>query len=264
MRLTDKVAVVTGGYGTLARAIAKGLKDEGARVALLGRDEHKLALAASAFESNVTGVTADVLDQKSLQAAADHVVELWGTVDILVNCAGGNDAGAIVSPDQSLFDLEEDAWDRVVDLNLKGTLLPILAFAKPMSEQRQGSIINISSMAASQALTRVAGYSAAKGGVESLTRWLAIELINKFGPRLRINAVAPGFFIGDQNRALLLNDDGSLTERGQTIVDQTPMRRFGQPGELCGAINWLASDEASFVTGTIIPVDGGFGAFSGV
>ncbi|WZL89575.1 SDR family oxidoreductase [Salinimicrobium sp. 3283s] len=265
--LNDKVAVVTGGNGVLGGAIAMGLAYEGVKVGILGRSEDTVQARVKEIESNggrALALVADVLDEKSLTAAKNKIENTFGKVDILVNAAGGNQKGATITPDQTFFDLDLDSFDKVNQLNFKGTVLPSLVFGRAMVEQKKGSIINISSLAAQRALTRVVGYSAAKAAVDNFTRWLAVEMAQKYGDRIRVNAIAPGFFIGEQNRDLLLNEDGSLTSRGETIVNQTPMNRFGKPKELQGAANWLAGEGSSFVTGTVIAVDGGFGAFSGV
>jgi NAD(P)-dependent dehydrogenase (short-subunit alcohol dehydrogenase family) len=193
----------------------------------------------------------------------------WGRVDILVNAAGGNQADAVIADDASFFEASIEAYDRVVDLNLRGTVLASQIFAEAMVHQTNGvgptgSIVNISSMAAEHAMTRVMGYSVAKAGVDNFTRWLALELARKHGSGLRVNAIAPGFFLGEQNRALLVNSDGSLTPRGEKVVAHTPAGRFGEADELVGTLIWLCSPAAAFVTGVIVPVDGGFSMFSGV
>lgn len=265
--LKNKVAVVTGGNGVLGGAIAKGLAKNGAKVGILGRSKDTVQARVEEIKNNggeAIALVADVLDREKLVAAKETIIGEFGTVDILVNAAGGNMKGAVITPEQSVFDLNIDDFDKVNHLNFKGTVLPTLVFSEGMVEQKKGSIINISSMAAQKALTRVMGYSAAKAAVDNFTKWLAVEMAQKYGDGIRVNAIAPGFFIGEQNRDLLLNNDGSLTDRGQTIIKQTPMSRFGKPEELQGAANWLAGDESSFVTGTVIAVDGGFGAFSGV
>ncbi|MEL6671145.1 MAG: SDR family oxidoreductase [Bacteroidota bacterium] len=265
--LTDKVAVITGGAGVLGTAMARGLSQQGAKVAILGRTAEKVNQAVSDLTSmggEALSLVADVLDKNALQAALQTVLEKWGRVDILINAAGGNQAGATVMPDQRVFDLSMDAFSQVTDLNLKGTVLPTLVFAEQMAEQGKGTVINISSMAAQQALTRVVGYSASKAAIDNFTKWMAVELAQKHGEGLRVNAIAPGFFIADQNRRLLTHEDGSLTARGETIVSQTPFGRFGKPEELISTLVWLCSDASSFVTGIIVPVDGGFSAFSGV
>ncbi|MEM8907965.1 MAG: SDR family oxidoreductase [Bacteroidota bacterium] len=265
--LSEKVAIITGGAGVLGGAMAEGLAAAGARLVLIGRTPEKLEAKAErlqALGAEVLPVVASVLDRTALQVASQQILERWGQINILINCAGGNKRGATILPEQSIFDLSLDAFGQVTQLNLQGTLLPILVFGKAMARTGKGCIINISSMAAQRPLTRVVGYAAAKASIDNLTKWLAVELAQKYGAGIRVNAIAPGFFVGEQNRQLLLNEDGSLTARGQTIVAHTPMKRFGTPQELCGVVNWLCSDGASFVTGAVIPIDGGFGAYSGV
>ncbi|MGM1056549.1 MAG: SDR family oxidoreductase [Bacteroidota bacterium] len=265
--LKEKVAIVTGGNGVLGGAIAKGLVQNGVKVGILGRNSQTVNERVEEIKSaggEAIALVADVLDKEELIAAKELILKKYGRLDILVNAAGGNVKGATISPDQSIFDLDLGDFDKVNNLNFKGTVLPTLIFAEKMVEMKKGSIINISSLAAQRALTRVMGYAAAKAAVDNFTKWLAVEMAQKYGDGIRVNAIAPGFFIGEQNRSLLLNEDGSLTTRGQTIVDQTPMKRFGKPEELQGIANWLSGDGSSFVTGTVIPVDGGFGAFSGV
>ena len=273
--LDGKVAVVTGGTGVLGGAMSRGLAAAGARVAILGRRKDKareVAEEIAAAGHEAIPLPADVLDEDSLQAARQTLLDTWGKVDILINAAGGNRPDATVFGDLTFFNVPRGALEGVVGLNFTGTVLPIQIFGEPMAEQGKGSIINISSMAAQKVLTRVMGYSAAKAAVDNLTRWLAVDLAEKHGPGLRVNAIAPGFFIGEQNRALLIKEDapagphGSpvLTERGQQIVDHTPMGRFGEPDELTGAAIWLASEASRFVTGIVVPVDGGFSASSGI
>jgi NAD(P)-dependent dehydrogenase (short-subunit alcohol dehydrogenase family) len=207
---------------------------------------------------------ADVLDEGQMRGVRDVVLDRWGRVDILINAAGGNVPGATLKGDETIFDLPREAFGEVFDLNLVGTLLPVKVLGEAMTRGNGGCIVNVSSMAAAQAITRVAGYSAAKAAVENLTRWLAVDLAQRYGDGMRVNAIAPGFFVGEQNRAMLLEKDGSLTDRGRTIVEHTPSGRFGEPDELVGTVIWLCSPAASFVNGAVIPVDGGFGAFSGV
>jgi NAD(P)-dependent dehydrogenase (short-subunit alcohol dehydrogenase family) len=250
--LDDRVAIVTGGTGALGSAMADGLAAAGARVAVLARR------AADVEDPDRLGLAADVLRREELLAARDRVLERWGRIDVLVNAAGGNVPGATLEPGQSVFALGEEAFRGVVDLNLAGTLLPAQVFGEAMRDG--GSIVNVSSMAAARAITRVVGYSAAKAAVENLTRWLAVEL----APAIRVNAIAPGFFVGEQNRRLLLDAAGELTERGRAIVEHTPTGRFGEAEELVSAIVWLCGPGASFVSGAVVPIDGGFGAFSGV
>ncbi len=265
--LQGRVAVVTGGAGTLGLAMAFGLAEAGAAVAVLSRRAEAVEAAAARLRDagfDALGVSADVLDPDSLAAAAAHVNEAWGRCDVLVTAAGGNRPDAIVFGDRDLFGLSPEAFRAVVELNLDGTLLPIQAFAPAMVAAGRGSVITISSMAAQKPLTRVVGYGAAKAAVDNLTRWLAVHLARTYGEGLRVNAIAPGFFVGEQNRALLLQPDGTPTDRGRSILDHTPMARFGEPGDLVGTTVWLASDAARFVTGVVVPVDGGYAAFGGV
>lgn len=265
--LTGKVAVVTGGGGVLGGSIAQSLAMIGVKVVVLGHSPENILVRAE--EINMQGgeaiaIISDVVDMEELICARSEILKKWGTIDILVNCAGGNIAGANISPDQTIFDMNTEAWEKVLDLNQNGTVYPCLVFGEVMARNGKGSIINISSMATYSAITRVPGYSVAKSGMNIFTQWLATELAQKFGEGLRVNAIAPGFFIGDQNRDLLINPDGSYTERSKKIMDKTPMGRFGDINELNGLVQFLCSDAASFITGTIIPVDGGFSAFSGV
>lgn len=265
--LSGKVAVVTGGTGVLGGALARGLALAGANVGVLGRRTAKAEAVAESIRAaggEALPLTADVLDKGQLEGARDQLLGAYGRVDILVNGAGGNVPEATVVGDRTFFELSGEALRDVLDLNLYGAVLPSQVFGEAMAQAKRGSIINISSMAAERPLTRVAVYGAAKAALENLTRWLAVELAQRYGPGLRVNAVAPGFFLGEQNRDLLLNSDGSLTERGQKIIAHTPLGRFGEPEELVGTAVWLAGDASSFVTGTVIPVDGGFSAYSGV
>jgi len=264
--LEGRVAVVTGGSGAIGSAIAGGLAQAGARVVVLARGADRVEREAELLRSaghDALGVAADVLDPASLEAARDAALTQFGAIDVLVNCAGGNVAAATVPDDASPFDVPIDAYRAVVDLNLHGTLLPIRVFGAAMRADAGCSIVNVSSMAAALAITRVGGYGAAKAGVESITRWLAVELARR-GTGIRVNAIAPGFVVGDQNRSLLIAEDGSLTARGAAIVERTPLARFGEPDELAATVVWLASDGARFVTGIVVSVDGGFSAFSGI
>lgn len=265
--LNNKVAIVTGGTGVLGGAMARGLAAAGAKVGILGRRREQAEAVAAAInqaDGEAMATPADVLKKAELEAARDLVMERWGRIDVLINAAGGNMPAATIAGERTFFDLEQGALDQVMALNFTGTVLPSQVFGQAMIEAKGGSIINISSMAASKVLTRVMGYSAAKAAVDNFTAWLATELATKYGPGLRVNAIAPGFFIGEQNRGLLLQPDGSLTSRGQQIIDHTPMGRFGEPEDLIGTAVWLASDAARFVTGVVVPVDGGFSAFSGI
>ena len=267
--LSGEVAIVTGATGVLGGEMARGLARAGARVGILGRREERAEEVVAEIENaggEALALAADVLDRGQLEAARDAVMGRWGRLDILVNAAGGNVPGATVSGDAEVFGLHEDALRRVIDLNLLGTVLPsqVLGEAMARGSAPRGCIVNVSSMAAQKPLTGVVGYSAAKAAVENFTRWMAVELARKHGAGLRVNAVAPGFFLGEQNRAMLVNEDGSLTERGQKIVEHTPAGRFGEPEELVGTLIWLCSPAARFVAGAVVPVDGGFGAFGGV
>ena len=264
--LSGKIAVVTGGSGVLGSNVSQGLLEAGATVLVIGAHQNKVDVAVERLRQygDVSGLVCNVLDSAEINKARDYVMDKWGRVDILVNAAGGNVPGATIMDDQHVFDMKDEDLRRVIDLNLYGTIYPCLAFGKIMAEQKSGSIINVSSMAAYDALSRVMGYSIAKEGVNALTKWLAQEMAIKYSEKIRVNAIAPGFFIGEQNRRALLNEDGSLTERSHKVLAKTPMRRFGDISELNGIVRFLCSDEASFVTGTIIPVDGGFSSFSGV
>lgn len=265
--LKSRVVVLTGATGVLAGMAADYLLQQGCRVAYLGRSEEKLAAArdrAGARGGDVLALSCDVNDRASLESAREAILAKWGRIDALINAAGGNQAGATIGPDKTFFDLNLDAYSKVLELNLTGTVLPCLVFGVPMAEQKTGVIINFSSMAADRAITRVLGYSNAKAGVDNFTRWLAVELAKKVGPGIRVNAIAPGFFIADQNRRLLTNEDGSYTARGESVIKQTPFARFGEADELCGTLHFLLSDASRFVTGVVIPVDGGFSCFSGV
>lgn len=264
--LAGRVAVVTGGTGAIGSAIARGLADAGAYVVVIARSADRVAAAADHLTRtghDAIGIAADVLDAGTLEHARDEILERAGAVHILVNCAGGNVPAATLDVGGDPLDLPVAAIREVVDLNLLGTLLPVRVFGGAMVHGSGSSIVNVSSMAASRALTRVGGYGAAKSAIEGITRSLAVELARR-GTGIRVNAIAPGFFLGDQNRALLLRDDGEPTERGATIVRQTPLGRFGDPEELVSTVVWLTSEGARFVTGVVVPIDGGFSAFSGV
>jgi NAD(P)-dependent dehydrogenase (short-subunit alcohol dehydrogenase family) len=266
--LDGRVAVVTGGSGAIGSALARGLGAAGARVALVARREEPLAaLARELAEDGVDAAawSADVSDATRLVAVRDEIVARWGSVDILLNVAGGNVPAATLADDASPFDLDVDAFRAIVELNLVSVVTATTAFGPALaaSARDDRAIVNVSSMAAPRAITRVGGYGAAKAGVESLTRWLAVEL-GRRGTSIRVNAVAPGFFVGEQNRALLLGPDGTPTARGRTIVEHTPLGRFGDTADLVSTVVWLCSPGARFVTGVVVPVDGGFSAFSGV
>jgi len=265
--IENKVAVLTGGGGVLAGEMAKAFLKAGAKVVLLDINEDNLTKKIDSLKDisgEIVGFKCNVLDEKNLQDIRDKIVKKYNRIDVLVNAAGGNMAGATIGVDQTIFDLKMDDFKKVTDLNLNGTVLPTLIFGKTMSEQKSGSIINISSMATFRAITRVVGYSAAKAAIDNFTKWMAVELASKYGGGIRVNAIAPGFLITEQNKTLLTNEDGSLTQRGKDVLAMTPFKRFGEPEELVGTILFLASDAAKFITGTIIPIDGGFNIFSGV
>lgn len=265
--LEGKVSIVTGGTGVLGGMMARGLAQAGANVAIVGRRRDKAEAAAQEIISGggtAIATPADVMDKAQLETVRDNVLTEWGRIDILLNAAGGTTPEATIPPDKSIFDMALDPMRHVIDLNLIGTLLPSQVFGEVLARQAEGSIVNISSMNAQRALTRSMAYSAGKAAIDNFTKWLAVELATKFGDGLRVNAIAPGFFVGEQNRALLLNPDGSLTARGQRIIDHTPAGKFGSPEDLVGTLIWLCSPAARFVTGTVIMVDGGFNAFSGI
>lgn len=265
--ISNRVIVVTGGTGVLAGSAVKYLASQGAHVVILARDQSKIDQVIAdtkGLPGECIGHQCNVLDQAGLELVCNAVIARFGRVDVLINAAGGNQSGATIAPDSSVLDLNHTAYRQVMDLNLDGTVKPSLVFAKAFIAQRSGCIINFSSMAATQAITRVLGYSNAKAAVDNFTKWLAVELAQKYGPALRVNAIAPGFFIADQNRRLLLNEDGSPTARGKAVLAKTPFKRFGESNELHGALHFLISDAAAFVTGTVLPIDGGFSCFSGV
>ncbi|WP_080904232.1 SDR family oxidoreductase [Parabacteroides sp. Marseille-P3160] len=263
----DQIILITGGYGVLGSNVAKYLATQGATSIIIGRSEQKGQALMKTIESSggkADFFQSDVLDVKSLSKNNDAIIMKYGRIDALVNVAGGNVKGATLTPEQSIFDMKLADWDKVVDLNLNGTVYPTLIFGKTMATRGKGSVVNITSMATYSAITRVLGYSVAKTGISSFTQWMAMEMALKFGDKIRVNAIAPGFFIGEQNKGVLVNPDGSLSERSRKILTKTPMKRFGNISELNGAVQFLCSEAASFITGAIIPVDGGFSSFSGI
>lgn len=264
---TGRTAVMTGGTGVLGAAVVRALAGCGANVAVLARNQAKGdALVASApGPGKAIVVPGDVLDRASIEQAAQSVKAQFGRIDCLINGAGGNHPQATTKPDLPFFNLPEEALRFAIDLNIMGTILPCQVFGKLMAEQKEGVILNFSSMSSYRPMTRVVGYSAAKAGVNNFTYWLAVHLAQEYSPTIRVNAIAPGFFLTEQNRFLLTEKEtGKLTARGQSIINHTPMGRFGEPEDLLGAILWLLSPASAFVTGTVVPVDGGFSAFSGV
>jgi NAD(P)-dependent dehydrogenase (short-subunit alcohol dehydrogenase family) len=263
--IKGRVVVITGGTGVLGRCIAKYLASEGAKVVILGRKaEVGEALVAEIKTAGGEAVflTTDVMDVEKVKGNVSDVLVRYGRVDALLNAAGGNMPGATIAPDGTFFDLKPDQFQRVLDLNLTGTVIPTQQFLKPMVNQGEGVIVNFSSMAAFRPMTRVCGYAAAKAGISNFTKFLATEVATKFTEKIRVNAIAPGFFLTEQNRTLLTNADGSFTQRGKDVIRQTPFGRFGQPEELCGTIHYLISDASKFVTGTVAVVDGGFECFA--
>lgn len=266
------VTVITGGTGVLGRAIAKYLALNGARVIILGRKEEvgeaivrdvDQALAASTeVVGDIRFMKTDVMDAEKVRQNCKDILSIYGRVDTLLNAAGGNMKGATIGPQETFFDLDVNQFQTVLNLNLTGTVIPTQVFLHPMVQQGKGSIINFSSMAAFRPMTRVCGYAAAKAGISNFTQYMAHETARKFGEGIRVNAIAPGFFITEQNRTLLTNPDGSYTERGQDVIRQTPFGRMGKPEELCGTIHYLMSDASAFVTGTVAVVDGGFNIFA--
>jgi Dehydrogenases with different specificities (related to short-chain alcohol dehydrogenases) len=261
----DKVIIITGGSGILGTSMVHHFAVEGAKVVILDRNIEKgEALATEVVSKGYDArfVQTDVLNQEVLQTSFDFIMEKYGRVDVLINGAGGNMPGATINPDKTIFDLDVDAFKKVVDLNLFGTILPTMVFAKAMAQQKEGVVINIASESAIRPLTRVCGYGTAKAAVNNFTKYMAGELALKFGSGLRVNAIAPGFFLTEQNRTLLTNPDGTYTDRAKQIIAHTPFGRFGEPEELLGTLQWLASDASKFVTGTLTVIDGGFDAFS--
>lgn len=261
----DNVVVITGGTGVLGACIGEYLALQGAKVVLMGRrkDEgDRIVEQIKAKGGEACFLVTDVMNPEVVQANCDEIMSRYGRVDALLNAAGGNMPGATIAPDKTFFDVDVAQFEKVLNLNLTGTVIPTQIFLKPMVEAGKGSIVNFSSMAAFRPMTRVMGYAAAKAGISNFTAFMANEVAAKFTSNIRVNAIAPGFFLTNQNRALLTNEDGSLTQRGQDVIRQTPFKRFGKPEELCGTIQYLISDAASFVTGTVAVVDGGFNSFA--
>lgn len=265
--ITGNVTVITGGTGVLGREIARYLAHNGAKVIIMGRKEEVGREIVDRISSenpsrSIEFMKTDVLNREVLEANRDAIMARYGRIDTLLNAAGGNMPGATIGPDSNFFNLDPEQFRTVLDLNLTGTVLPTQVFLKSMVDAGKGAIINFSSMAAFRPLTRVCGYAAAKAGISNFTAFMATECAKKFGEGIRVNAIAPGFFLTEQNRTLLTNPDGSLTSRGQDVIRQTPFGRMGSPEELCGTIHYLMSDASRFVTGTVAVVDGGFNAFA--
>lgn len=263
--IKDYVVVITGGTGILGRCIAKYLALEGAKVIILGRKEEvgkKIVDDIVAAGGQCEFMKTDVMNQAAVEKNCNDILAKYGKVDTLLNAAGGNMPGATIGPEDNFFNLKAEEFQTVLNLNLTGTVIPTQVFLKPMAKQGKGSVINFSSMAAFRPLTRVCGYAAAKAGISNFTAFMATECAKKFGEGIRVNAIAPGFFLTEQNRSLLTNPDGTHTKRGQDVIRQTPFGRMGEPEELCGTIHYLMSDAAKFVTGTVAVVDGGFNVFA--
>lgn len=263
--IKGQVVVITGGTGVLGRAIAAHLADEGARVVILGRKAEVGNAIVEEIRRNGGEAmfrTTDVMNQDILEQNLADILAAYGRVDALLNAAGGNMPGATIGPDGNFFDLKIEEFQRVLELNLVGTVLPTQVFLKPMVEQGKGAIVNFSSMAAFRPMTRVCGYASAKAGISNFTAYMATEVAKKFGEGIRVNAIAPGFFLTEQNRSLLTNPDGTYTQRGEDVIRQTPFGRMGRAEELCGTIQYLISEASSFVTGTVAVVDGGFNVFA--
>jgi NAD(P)-dependent dehydrogenase (short-subunit alcohol dehydrogenase family) len=265
---TGQTAVVTGGTGVLGGTMACALAACGANVAILGRNleaGHAILSRMGDAASHASVISCDIMDRESVEKVAAEITTRFKMVDHLINAAGGNDPRATTNPDNNFFNLPVEALRHVFDLNLTGTVLPSQVFGKIMADQGHGNIVNVTSMAGDRPLTRVGAYSAAKAGISNFTRWLAVHMAQEYSPRIRVNAISPGFFLTTQNRFLLTDrETGELTPRGKSIIAHTPMGRFGDPDDLIGAALWLLSPISSFVTGAVIPVDGGFSAFSGV
>lgn len=263
--IKDQVVVITGGTGVLGRCIAKYLATQGAKVVIMGRKAeigNQIVDEIKANGGEAMFLVTDVMNATKVEENLQDILKAYGRVDALLNAAGGNMPGATIAPTGNFFDLDPEQFKRVLDLNLTGTVIPTQIFLKPMVEQGKGSIINFSSMAAFRPMTRVCGYAAAKAGISNFTAFMANEVASKFTEKIRVNAIAPGFFLTEQNLLLLTDGKGNLTERGQDVIRQTPFKRFGEPEELCGTVQYLLSDASKFVTGTVAVVDGGFNTFA--
>jgi NAD(P)-dependent dehydrogenase (short-subunit alcohol dehydrogenase family) len=265
--LNEKVIVVTGGTGVLGTGFVKAIAQQGAKVVIIGLDEKSGEQRVAEIETmggQALSIVANVLEEEQLIAAREKVLATYGYINGLVNAAGGNVPEGVLSPDKDVFDLNIEGMKKAMVLNLWGTITPVQIFGPEIAKTGNGSIVNISSVSSKRALTRVLGYSMGKAAVDCYTKWFATEMANRYGDAIRMNSIMPGFFLTEQNRTLLTNADGSLTERGKSIIQQTPFKRFGQPEELVGALIWLLSDASKFVTGMDIGVDGGFTISSGV
>lgn len=265
--LKGKVIIVTGGTGILGNSFVNGIVEAGGAVAILGRNKQVAEERAEAINENggqAIGVVADVLDEAALQEAKATILAKFGRIDGLVNAAGGNMPEGVLAPEDDIFKMNIDGMKRVLDVNLWGTLIPTQVFGEAIAQSGKGSIVNISSMNSKQAVTKVLGYNMGKAAVDCYNQWFAVELANRYGDAIRMNALAPGFFLTEQNKNLLTTPDGGYTPRGESVIRKTPFKRFGRPDELIGALVWLLSDASAFVTGSMVCVDGGFSIFSGV
>jgi NAD(P)-dependent dehydrogenase (short-subunit alcohol dehydrogenase family) len=265
--LKGKVIVVTGGTGILGNAFVAAIEEAGGAVGILGRKEEVAVRRAKEINDRggrAIGLVADVLDEKQLQAASEKIIKEFGKIDGLVNAAGGNMPEGVLQPNEDIFKMNMEGMKKVMDINLWGTVLPTQVFGEAIARNGRGSIVNISSMNSKRAITKVLGYNMGKAAVDCYTQWFAVELANRYGDKIRMNALAPGFFLTEQNRNLLTKPEGGYTERGELVIRQTPFKRFGHPDELKGALVWLLSDASQFVTGAMICVDGGFSIFGGV
>ena len=265
--LNDKVIIVTGGTGILGNAFIDAIVEAGGAVGILGRKKEVADQRAQAINKNggkAIALVADVLDEKQLQQAKEKALSHFGKIDGLVNAAGGNMPEGVLQPDENIFKMNIAGMKKVTEINLWGTVIPTQVFGDAIAQTGKGSIVNISSMNSKRAITKVLGYNMGKAGVDCYTQWFAVELANRYGDKIRMNALAPGFFLTEQNRNLLTKPEGGYTERGELVIKQTPFKRFGHPDELNGALVWLLSDASQFVTGAMICVDGGFSIFGGV
>ena len=262
-----RTAVITGGSGHLGRVMASALAQAGVQVAILARHAETTKTVAQSIQAEggtALGIACDVLNRTDLERSREQVTSAFGPVDIVINAAGGNSPAATTSDEQRFFDLDTQAVSRVFGLNFTGTFQSCQVFGRGMAERKQGCIVNITSMSGIRPLTRVPAYSAAKAAIVNFTEWLAVHMAQEYSPVIRVNAIAPGFFLTDQNHYLMVDTDGKMTPRGQTIVNHTPIGRLGEPDDLVGTLLWLVSPASSFVTGIVVPVDGGFSAYSGV
>ncbi len=265
--LDGKVIVVTGATGILGHSFIKAITAAGGIVGVMGRNEkvaNERVAAITAAGGKAIALIADVQNEIALKDCCQKVLDAFGKIDGLVNAAGGNVPEAVLQPDDDIFSMNVNGMKQAMDVNLWGTVLPTLIFGKAIAENGSGSIVNISSVSVPRTLTKVLGYSMGKSAVESFNKWMAVEMANRYGDKIRMNALVPGFFLTEQNRTLLTNEDGSYTSRGNAVIQQTPFKRFGNPDELAGALVWMLSDASKFVTGTTITVDGGFTSYSGV